>query len=58
VTYLPPSLKGLTADRKHIIGFDFQLLARLNRLFIHNGKTTKEELTNLPRLEAFSNRED
>jgi hypothetical protein len=37
--------------REHIIGFDFQPLARLKRLWICNGRTEKEELTNLSQLE-------
>jgi hypothetical protein len=53
VPYLPPSLKVLQADRRHIIRFDFARLLRLRELVIYNGKTEQNELKNLRQLKVF-----
>ena len=47
VSYLPPSLEVLWADRKAIVQYDFLELVNLKFVKIRSGHTNREELMNI-----------
>jgi hypothetical protein len=53
VTYLPPSLKQLSADMEAVVKYDFKLLPHLKKHETFKESVSKEDTTKFSRFKKF-----